>query len=215
MSFSPYKLGCDTDLKMEIVKREVAAEFLPHAYSRMMDAPAVLGNNNEVGDCVIVCILNYIREVYYRAGREDKVTDDLAIPLYSKITGYIPGEPSTDQGTNPEDALNYWKENPIADAVLVDFTRIDHTDQNALKNSIVKTGAVMLICEMSVEQQEQKEWLPIGQPGSWGGHCVAVVQYVGPDYTAITWAIFMPVNESYMVSDFVIGAYELSVTLEN
>jgi len=213
--YHQFKLGCDTNLKLEIRETEPATDVLPDSYSRVVDAPLILGHNDQIGDCVIVGILNYIRETFYRAGRKDSITEDLGPQLYSAITGYVPGNPLTDNGTNPEDALAYWKQNPIAGAELIDFARIDHTNSEAIKNSIVKTGGVLLICELSVEQQRQTEWVPEGQPGTWGGHCVCIVQYTGADYTAITWGMLMQVLNLYMSSDFVVGAYELAITLGN
>lgn len=215
MPYFQFKLGCSTDLKMDIRETAPAVDILPDSYSRMVDAPLILGHNDKIGDCVIVGILNYIRETYYRAGRQDLITEDLGPQLYSAITGYDPNNPLTDNGTNPEDALAYWMANPIAGAELVGFDRIDHTSEFAIKNSIIKTGGVLLICALSVEQQRQTEWMPEGEPGTWGGHCVAGVQYLGADYTAITWGMLMPVNRSYMASDFVLGAYELAITLNN
>lgn len=72
--------------------------------------------NDQVGDCVIAS--GDHRSVYWNAaqGRKVNFTDANAIADYSAITGYVPGDDSTDQGTDPLQAAKYFQSTGVVDA---------------------------------------------------------------------------------------------------
>lgn len=95
---------------------------------------SLIYGNDTVGDCVEACML-HIQNVFEANSlfAPAPIAESVGISLYSDITGYIPGVPSTDQGTNEQDALNYWQQkglgipytNPIAGWMAVDATSIN------------------------------------------------------------------------------------------
>lgn len=70
--------------------------------------------NNEVGDCVLAAIMHliYQQESYTQApAKPTPPTDAEAIAAYSAVTGYVPGNAATDQGTyvmGAGGAMSYW-----------------------------------------------------------------------------------------------------------
>lgn len=75
--------------------------------------------NDQVGDCVFAAILHLIlqQESYTMAPAKPALpTDAEAIAAYSAVTGYVPGNPATDQGTymlGAGGAMAYWASHGI------------------------------------------------------------------------------------------------------
>jgi hypothetical protein len=67
----------------------------------------VLGND-QVGNCVEAGILHLVSVFTANAGQQTVFTEQQGIQLYSAMTGYVPGQASTDQGTDEVSAFNYW-----------------------------------------------------------------------------------------------------------
>jgi len=72
--------------------------------------------NDSVGDCAIAGSIEEVRLANALAGKTVNFTDATAIENYSAITGYVPGDPSTDQGTDVHELYDYRKATGIIDA---------------------------------------------------------------------------------------------------
>ena len=87
--------------------------------------------NDQLGDCVIAGMAHVVGVLTANAGQPAaQFTRDQIVQTYSAIGGYVPGDESTDQGCNEQDALNYWQAtgippggNKIAAWVAIDGTR--------------------------------------------------------------------------------------------
>lgn len=82
-------------------------------------APRSLGNvylNDRLGCCVIAAGFHIKGVLSANAGKEIIYTDQDVINHYSRIGGYVNGNPSTDRGCNEQDALNYWLRTGYPDA---------------------------------------------------------------------------------------------------
>lgn len=66
-------------------------------------------DNDTLGDCVIAGMGHVAGVLSANVGEELVLTNDQVISLYSAIGGYVPGDESTDNGCNEQDALNYWQ----------------------------------------------------------------------------------------------------------
>lgn len=84
----------------------------------LTNAWGMLGNDS-VGDCVVARAMHQV--IYWNAAQKRTVnfTDANAIAAYSDITGYIPGQADTDQGTDPLTAAKYAQDTGFADAAGV------------------------------------------------------------------------------------------------
>src|SRR5271170_105964 len=72
----------------------------PNAFSYFAGASCesdILGNNY-LGNCTAAGACHGIEAVTYAAGNAVTCTEDTAVKFYSLSTGYVPGNPSTDQG---------------------------------------------------------------------------------------------------------------------
>jgi hypothetical protein len=133
--------------------------------------------------------------------------DVLILNLYEHACGYVPGDPSTDQGGVIIDVLNYVRKNGLGHKrkpyphkkKFPLFAYADPSPNSTLHimQSVQTFGIVDIGLQLPVSAQSQVGgvWDVVGdpktdansQPGSWGGHSVIVAAYdsVGP--TCITW----------------------------
>lgn len=181
MDLSRMKLGCRWQPGDAPPVAVTAAHVpdVPDAWGRCQ-APRISGDNATLGDCVETAAANAVQTVMARAGLTGAIHNSYVVDLYSRIAGYRPGEPATDCGTNPADLFAWWRTNPIGGYRLCGVTRLEPVAEAAIREAIVKTGGVLLVVALSVEQQAQTTWQPIGTPGSWGYHAVWATPSTAP-----------------------------------
>jgi hypothetical protein len=79
-------------------------------------AKAELANiyeNDALGDCVIAGMGHIEGVLTGNAGNPLMLTTAQITALYSSIGGYVSGDPATDNGCDPETALNWWQQNGL------------------------------------------------------------------------------------------------------
>lgn len=72
--------------------------------------------NDELGDCAIAGSIEEIRLANALRGVTVNFTDETAIQNYSEITGYTPGDPETDQGTDVHQLYDHRQNIGLVDA---------------------------------------------------------------------------------------------------
>ena len=185
---------------------------VPGAWGRC-SAPRISGDNATIGDCVETAAANAVQTALARAGLPGQIANGFVVDLYSRITGYKPGDPATDRGTNPADLFRYCHANAIGGYRLESATGIEPVAEAAIRHAIVQTGGVFLVVALSVEQQAQTVWEPAGTPGSWGYHAVWCDSYDGALTFATSWGADMPIDRSYFTAPgFVQRAFSLNLT---
>jgi hypothetical protein len=105
------------------------------------------------GNCVLAEEAHFIGVVTGNAGSLYSYTVAQTLAAYSAITGYNPAIPSTDQGTDPIAALNYFTQNAYADGTkLAGYAEVDATNQAEVQFAINAFGNL-------------KMW--VGLPNAW------------------------------------------------
>jgi hypothetical protein len=183
--------------------------------------------NDRVGDCVIAMMLHSIESFHLDAGTTPpSFTDEDALMLYSDITGYVPGDPNTDHGTNEADAMAAWERglprtSDNARHTIVGTVAVDPTNLTEVKVAIDEFGALQLAVALPVTAQGQSEWKIVGDPvtdpdaapGSWGGHGIPAREYDPETLSVVTWAKeILVTNEffrTYMVEAHVVVTQEM------
>lgn len=155
--------------------------------------------NDQVGDCVIAAMLHSIVAWQLAAGARPSVfTDQQAIDLYSKIAGYNPADPSTDQGTDPAAAFTYWERTGVPTAagtdVLPGTIAVNPKDDVQVHVAINELVVASMGLSLPVSAQGQRVWdvtdpslTGDAEPGSWGGHEIIEVSYDQRFDGVITW----------------------------
>ncbi len=149
--------------------------------------------NDTLGDCTIAGVAHAIQVWTANTGSEVTVPDPTIESYYEQWDGYVPGNPSTDNGGVELDVLKNWKKNGFAGHALLAFADPKMANLVEIHQSIALFGGVYIGLALPMTAQTQEVWdvVPNGganaEPGSWGGHCVFVPGYDQNGFTCITW----------------------------
>lgn len=177
-------------------------------------AAAALSNiygNDTLGDCVIAGMAHLVGLMTGNSGASPFIyTSDQIVALYTAIGGYVPGDPSTDNGCDEQTALNYWENNgaPAGSTHrIAGWLAVDGADPVEVRT------AMWLFENLYFGMQLPDAWInPMpSSPGFvWdaagdadpdNGHCVAGVGYTSKGVTIDTWGM------TGLVTDAAIAKY--------
>lgn len=151
--------------------------------------------NDQYGDCGEAGMLNYARARTTYAGKPLVPTRDDAIRLYSNATGFDPTNPSTDQGTNLSDLMDYCLNNSMvqsrADMLLLAMP-LDITNIEELRQAIDLCGGILFGVRFPESWNTSRIWAPTNSPIE-GRHCIYSPGFnksatSGTIFDVITWA---------------------------
>ena len=153
--------------------------------------------NDTVGDCTCAGLCHLIQTWTANTGEEFTLTDTQVLNLYHIICGYDPAKPETDQGGTLTQVLTWSRKHLIAGKQRVGaFAAVRPLNHSHVQAAIDLFGGVYIGLGLPVSAGAQigKVWdVPTGGLhgdgawGSWGGHCVNVVDYDAEGLTCITW----------------------------
>lgn len=91
-----------------------------------MDALGMIDLNDQLGDCVIA-EMAHTEGVWTGNANPPPIafTDSQLTSMYSAIGGYVPGDPSSDQGCDEVTALNYWTETGFCGHKIAGWLAVD------------------------------------------------------------------------------------------
>lgn len=194
----PVKLGCNHKLNLKALPLSnyvnARAVSFPPVCTWWRPMPFGMLGNDTVGDCVIAYMLHQImvwNEVSHNAAMIGFTTEQ-AIQTYSAITGYNPADPSTDQGTDPDTALNYWQQQKLFGHAISGYANLDITNIDQLKLAIYTFGGIGF--SFNVPQYIMN--VPGGQSWSYktgnditnvGGHQVGIIGYGRQGFRENCW----------------------------
>lgn len=180
--------------------------------------------NDQLGDCVIAGMMHLVMGWQANTGQSPAApSNDEVVAAYSAIGGYDPSDPSTDQGCNILDALNYWRNTGITVAgqtsKIVAFAEVNLKDDAEVKAALWLFGGLFTGFQMPASAQNAASWtVPScglhgkGKPGSWGGHCAPLgAEDNSGGFQAITWGELMPTAHNF-VADYCDEAYAILST---
>ncbi len=166
----------------------------------------ILGGNDEYGDCTSVGVANSVLNMTTATGDARKATTAECLAFYGLSTGFNPNAPlvdgqnPTDEGGVETDVLATWMSAGfgLADGEdkLTGYAAVDPGNIVACKQSMWLFGGMYIGLQLPAAAQSMDVWdLPAHQPlsgdfqpGSWGGHCTALVGYEQDGtFRLITW----------------------------
>jgi hypothetical protein len=161
--------------------------------------------NDKLGDCVIAAAAHMIQQWTFYAGHPSQPSDADVLAGYEDVGGYQPGNPSTDNGTNMLDFLNYWRQTGLAGHKIAAYLMVDWTDDVEVRQAIHLFGNLYFGIQLPVSAQGQDKWIvpdggiygPDGQPGSWGGHCIPLVASSPETRTCETWGTTLKMSHNF------------------
>lgn len=135
------------------------------------------------------------------SGVQVAITDDEIVDAYIRMGGYVPGDPSTDNGANMlEVAQACLRGAPIAGRTLAAFVAINPRDEDMLAAASEFFGGLWLGWDLPLAWQEADIWdvSPNGStsgdwaPRSWGGHATHSPAWSPALRGLTTWTIDQP-----------------------
>ena len=182
--------------------------------------------NDQIGDCVIAMMLHSIEDFHLDDGTPvPAFTTEDAISVYSAITGYVPGDPSTDRGTDENAAMRYWEHTGLktSDAgqhTIVATVAVDPSNLNECRIAIDEFVDLQIGIALPISAQGQTEWTVVGDgktgnsaPGSWGGHGIPYREYDAQTFACVTWGaellLTVPFHQDYAQEAHVVVTKEM------
>jgi len=162
--------------------------------------------NDQVGDCGIAAMDHYQMSMdAFGSGSCASWGDGTCQQLYETLGGYVPGDPSTDQGTNLQDNLTWWRHNPVKGTEILAFgamrlgTWLRPERLHALH--AFGPGYIGGLLPQSAEQQFPGDWTVVpGSPPA-GGHAVTEAgEVLGTDDVRFTsWGAVVKASRAFFM----------------
>jgi hypothetical protein len=165
--------------------------------------------NDRVGDCALAGQAHAdMLWARYAEGRSLRISDAMVIHAYSQVTGYVPGDPSTDRGTSLLDALKFWRRPGIDRQRIRAFVEVDPRNLDNVKRAIDWFGCAYLgvmlpdaVLPRTVGLLPPWTCSPDGsaarQPNPHNGHCVIYAGYNARGPVAVTWGTTVQVSWAF------------------
>ena len=130
--------------------------------------------NDQLGDCTCAGIGHSVQAWTAYAKGLVTLPNSAVLDLYERM-GYVPGDPSTDQGAVEQDVLAEVHRNGIGGHKILAYAQVNHEDPYVMKDALNLFGSLYLGAQMPQSAMQQtnagQPWSPV--PGSpiEGGHC--------------------------------------------
>jgi hypothetical protein len=154
-------------------------------------------DNDSLGCCVISALGHALQLVTMNTTGILTVPDATILKYYEWFGGYVPGDPSTDNGCVELDVLNLLRKVGFAQRALLAYAAVSPLNAEHVRKTIELFGFAFPGLALPVTAQSQVGGLwdvvgnpatdPNSQPGSWGGHCPIVIAYDASGLTCVTW----------------------------
>jgi hypothetical protein len=138
--------------------------------------------NDSAGDCVLAAPGHAVNMIGQQTGDSSLVvTRGMALAAYTKYTGYVAGESSTDNGWYVREMLKAWQRDGLYGTKALAFALVNWRDPEEVALAVwLSTGAVIGGYNLPKEVWNQTddqgcfEWRvpPEGSGPSIGGHCM-------------------------------------------
>lgn len=189
----------------------------PIDYSTGMPSNLGVMLNDTLGDCTAAACGHALQVFSFNANPPMITPVDSDIEkLYEATSGYVPGEPNTDNGAVEQVVLQYWLNNPLASNQLAAFVEIDVKNLDEVKRAIWECGVVYIGLNVPSFLQSLETpgalWNanPRADNSIIGGHAVDVVGWdVRDNFTIVSWGAMYTMTPSFWLG-FVDEAYALA-----
>ncbi len=164
-----------------------SANYAPLAATSL----SMIYKNDELGCCVIAGGYHITGVATGNAGAEFCATDEEIVLDYSAIGGYVPGDPSTDNGCDELTAFAYWRDHGFADGTkIAGAVALDATNARQVKQAAEIFENLCFAIELPdawVQDFDLETWDVAGPPNPENGHCVVGVGYDEEGVLIATW----------------------------
>lgn len=160
---------------------------------------AQIYDNDTLGDCVIACMghVEGILTGNANGGNPLILSNSEVISLYSAISGYVPGNPSTDNGCDPQTALNYWQQNGLSNGnnKIAAWIAVNGNNLPEMRTALWLFENLIFGIDLPdawinpAPEYSGFWWSPSGSPDPANGHCFPAYGYVPDSLQISTWGL--------------------------
>jgi hypothetical protein len=204
---SAHDLGTDSELPGEMLSAlpgVVATDrvthvghrnFRGHVYDLSTRSHWYIANGILTHNCTCATVGHEIEAWTAYASAEVTLAQDDILALYEAVGGYVPGDPSTDNGCEIQDVLAYWQRTGVGGHKIAAYAALgDCTNLALMKECLQTFGTVYLgiNCPQSAETQFSagEVWTVVpGSPNA-GGHAIPLQRWDNAalgDLEVVTW----------------------------
>lgn len=163
--------------------------------------------NDQLGCCVEAAAGHMIQQWSFYAGKPSQPTDNDILAAYEAVGGYVPGDPSTDNGTDMLQFLQYWQSTGVGGHKIITYMSVDWTNAAEVQDAVSIFGNLYTGIGLPVSAQGANDWIVAdggiysasGQPASWGGHCIPFVASSPITKTCMTWGTTLKASHNFFV----------------
>ena len=149
--------------------------------------------NDQLGDCTCAALGHAVQIWTANTGAMVTPSDSAILKAYETVDGYVPGDPSTDQGGVETEVLGAWQRglgglNKLDGWIPVNPQNLDHVRKAIERYGIVYAGVAL---PKTIDSQDV--WTvdlgggPNAEAGSLGGHAIVIGAYDESSFTCCTW----------------------------
>lgn len=158
--------------------------------------------NDEIGDCTFAEIGHHIQLVTKAAtGTALQVTDSAILSGYEAVSGYRPGDDSTDVGCRMADVMSYWLKTGVGGHHILAYASINPANTKLVKQAVALFGAVSIGMNVPQSAEDQfnngEPWDYVRGSRSLGGHCVLLGAYGAGAWKVVTWGAEQEMTDSF------------------
>lgn len=161
--------------------------------------------NDRIGNCT-AATAGHMLQVWSANGREKEVevTERTVIGFYSRVTGYDPKKPETDNGAIELDVLKAWAKGGLGGYRIGAYVEVSLSNRILVQDGVYLFGGLYTGFALPLSAQNQSVWdVPAGgargkgESGSWGGHAAPIVAYDARGLTCVTWGALQRMTWSF------------------
>jgi hypothetical protein len=162
--------------------------------------------NDQIGDCAIACPLHQIQTWEFNDGRSFSPTDQMALQGYELVGHYNPNDPNSDQGCVLLDVLKTWRSVGFSGHKIGAYMSVTPTDHHMVTAGVYLFGGLTIGVSLPAAIEGAKEWKAPSRahrhgqwaPGSWGGHCVQIVDFDAHWLYVVTWGEILRMSYAFL-----------------
>jgi hypothetical protein len=141
--------------------------------------------NDQYGDCVLVAIANGKNTQAANAGKPTtSYTTDQVLGWYSAVTGFKKSDPSTDNGTDPVEALDW----AVKQGLVAAHGQVNLQDDSHVAAALYLFGGIQIALDFPEAWQSTSNW-DVTSSAIVGGHMTVLSGYDATvNHDVETWA---------------------------
>lgn len=172
--------------------------------SRVRSWPMYL--NDQIGDCTAAGVAHALQAWTAYAKGLVTLPNSAVLSLYEAF-GYVPGDPSTDNGAVEQDVLHYVQQHGVGGHKIRAYAQVNHEDPYVMKDALNLFGSLYLGAQMPQSAMDQTNqalpWTVVDGSPIEGGHCFVAQRWdtAAAPMQVVTWGQLQRVSIDWWLAN--------------